>query len=179
MCSAAQLGVAHCPCSGTADAAEYATAVRHAEEALGGRPHLVADVLHDKMMQLADQQRFEEAAAARDRLTALVGAARRFHLVDALRRAGRAEISDGRSIWIVEGARLTDATRIGSAGRDLPVPPPDAAESAVLSRHQIDEALCLARFCDKRAEQLTVQCSGDWLFPISDRLPRLRGLATP
>ncbi|MGA7756696.1 MAG: DEDD exonuclease domain-containing protein [Ilumatobacteraceae bacterium] len=179
VCSAAQLGVAHCPCSGTADAIEYAAAVQLAEEALDGRPHRVADVLHDKMMQLARQQRFEEAAAARDRLTALVGAARRFHLVDALRRAGRAEISDGQSIWIVDGARLTDATRIGSAGRTLPVSPPEAAESAVLSRHQIDEALCLARFCDKRAEQLTVRCSGDWLFPVSDRLPQLRGLATP
>jgi DNA polymerase-3 subunit epsilon len=179
MCSAAQLGVAHCPCSGTADAADYTAAVQLAVEALEGRPHRVAAVLHDKMMQLADQQRFEEAAAARDRLTALVGAARRFHLVDALRRAGRAEISDDRSTWIVDGARLTDATRIGSVGRALPVPPPDAAEHAVLSRHQIDEALCLARFCDKRAERLTVRCSGEWLFPISDRLPQLRGLATP
>ncbi len=62
-CSAAQLGVAHCPCAGTADAAEYARAVEHAAAALSGHPHRVVELLHDKMMQLAHQQRFEEAAS--------------------------------------------------------------------------------------------------------------------
>jgi hypothetical protein len=48
----------------------------------------------------------------------------------------------------------------------------------VLSREQIDEALCLARFCDKRADRLTVRCSGTWAFPIGDRLPELSALVT-
>jgi hypothetical protein len=46
----------------------------------------------------------------------------------------------------------------------------------VLSREQIDEALCLARFCDKRADLLAVRCSGTWAFPIGDRLPELAAL---
>jgi DNA polymerase III subunit epsilon len=179
VCSAAQLGVALCPCSGTADAAEYAAAVEHAVAALTGQPHGVAALLHDRMMRLAHEQRFEEAASTRDRLTALLGAARRFHLVDALRSAGRAQITDGASTWTIERGQLVDAVRHGTAGRALPVDADEADDAAVLSRHQIDEALCLARFCDKRAARLTVSCSGDWRFPVSDRLPQLPGLATP
>ena len=179
VCSAAQLGVALCPCSGTADPAEYAVAVEHARAALTGRPHGVAASLHDKMMRLANEQRFEEAAATRDRLTALLGAAKRFHLVDALRGAGRAEISDGTSTWTIERAQLVDAARIGTVARALPVAADDPSADTVVSRHQIDEALCLGRFCDKRAARLTVTSTGEWRFPISDRLPQLPGLATP
>jgi DNA polymerase-3 subunit epsilon len=178
-CSAAQLGVAQCPCAGTADAAEYARAVEHAAAALSGHPHRVVELLHDKMMQLAHQQRFEEAAGVRDRLTALVGAAKRFHLVAALRSAGRVEVTYGESTWTIERAQLIDAVKSASVSRALPVAAPEISGTGVLSRHQIDEALCLARFCDKRAAQLTVQCSGEWTFPISDRLPQLPGLATP
>ena len=43
----------------------------------------------------------------------------------------------------------------------------------MLAREQIDEALCLARFCDKRADRLAVRCSGTWAFPIGDRVPEL------
>ena len=77
---------------------------------------------------------------------------------------------DHRPWWLI------DATRIGTPGRALPIPPPEAATAAVLSREQIDEALCLARFCDKRVDRLTVSCSGTWVFPIGDRLPELSAL---
>ena len=72
--------------------------------------------------------------------------------------------------------RLLDATHTGAPGRALPIPPPEASTAAVLSREQIDEALCLARFCDKRADRLSVNCSGTWAFPIGDRLPDLSAL---
>ena len=174
-CSAAQLGVAHCPCAGTADPAEYAAVVELATTALTGEPHVVADRLHDKMMQLAQQQRFEEAALVRDRLTTLIGAAKRAQLVDALRAAGRVRITRGDSTWIVDDARLVDAARAGTAGRALPVPAPEPpAPGGVLSREHIDEALCLARFCEKHADRLTVECTGIWRFPISSGLPVVR-----
>jgi len=174
-CSAAQLGVAHCPCAGTADPAEYAAVVELATTALTGEPHVVADRLHDKMMQLAQQQRFEEAALVRDRLTTLIGAAKRAQLVDALRAAGRVRITRGDSTWIVDDARLVDAARAGTAGRALPVPAPEPpAPGGVLSREHIDEALCLARFCEKHADRLTVECTGIWRFPVSSGLPVVR-----
>jgi DNA polymerase-3 subunit epsilon len=178
-CSAAQLGVAQCPCAGVADATEYAAAVDLARLALTGSPHRVVAILEDKMARLASQQRFEEAAAVRDRISALVGAARRHRLVEALRAAEVAEVGDGRSRWTIDRARLVDAVREGTVSRAMPVPPPEPACGAVLSRHQIDEALCLARFCEQRADRLSVTCTGRWLFPVSDQLPQLRGAATP
>ena len=85
----------------------------------------------------------------------------------------------GESTWIIDRGRLLDATRAGAAGRALPIPPPEAATTDVLSRGQIDEALCLARFCDARAERLVVRCSGIWTFPIGDRIPDLAALVAP
>jgi DNA polymerase-3 subunit epsilon len=178
VCSAAQLGVALCPCSGTADPAAYARAVDAAASALVGDPRLVVERLRDRMLELAAAQRFEEAAATRDRTSALLGAVRRHLLVDALCTAERAEVTYGESTWIIDRGRLIDATRTGQVGRALPVPPPEPGVAAVLSREQIDEALCLARFCDKRAERLAVRCSGSWTFPIGDRLPDLATLVT-
>jgi hypothetical protein len=58
------------------------------------------------------------------------------------------------------------------------VPPPEPCATDVLTREQIDEALCLARFCDARAERLVVRCSGTWTFPIGHRVPDLGTLAT-
>jgi DNA polymerase III subunit epsilon len=168
-CSAAQLGVAQCPCAGAADVAAYAAGVELARRALSGDARAITGRLEDKMFALAGQQRFEEAAAARDRLAALHGAARRRQLVDALSAAGRAEITLGESTWIIDRVQLVDSLRAGSAGRALPVAAPDAPDAdAVLTRHQIDEALCLARFCQKHADRLSVRCSGTWRFPISD-----------
>jgi DNA polymerase-3 subunit epsilon len=177
VCSAAQLGVALCPCSGTADPAAYAVAVDAAARALAGDPRLVVDRLRDRMLDLAGAQRFEEAASTRDRLSALLGAVRRQLLVEALRSAGQVEIALGESTWIIDRGRLLDATRAGAAGRALPIPPPDAPTGAVVGREHIDEALCLARFCDARSEQLIVRCSGVWQFPLGSRIPDLASLA--
>jgi DNA polymerase III subunit epsilon len=178
-CSAAQLGVAQCPCAGAADAVTYAAAVDVARLALTGSPHRVVEILQDKMTQLAAHQRFEEAATVRDRISALVGAARRHRLVDALQRAGVVELSDGSCRWTIDHGRLVDAARAGTVSRALPVPPPEPSGGGVVSRHEIDEALCLARFCEKRAGRLTVRSTGDWLFPVSGQLPPWPGAATP
>jgi DNA polymerase-3 subunit epsilon len=160
--------VANCPCAGTADKTEYAAAVDLATRAFLNDPEPVADRLRDKMTQLAAQQRFEEAATTRDRLSALYEATYRREMVDALRHAGRAEITLGDTTWIIERAQLIDAFRRGIAGPALPVAAPvPPIDGKVLSRSHIDEALCLARFYNKRANQLTIKCTGTWLFPIS------------
>lgn len=176
VCSAAQLGVAHCPCSGTADPAEYARAVEVTRRAMTGDPAIVVDRLHDKMAALAGQQRFEEAATLRDRLQALLGAVKRHRLVETLRSADRAQISVAGTTWIVEHARLVDVTREGSATKALPVEPPEAVPLGTpLSREMIDEALVLAKFFEKHAESTLATCTGDWDFPVAanDRIPPL------
>ncbi len=179
-CSPAQLGVAMCPCTGRADAGEYSRAVDAVAAALCGDPRAVVERLHRKMVTLAAEQRFEEAATLRDRLQALIGASRRHLLVDALRTAGQVDITLGANTWHVDRARLIDTSTAGGAdgavGRALPVPPPEPCTSPVLPRDAVDEALCLARFCDKQAGRLQVCSSGAWTFPIGDRLPDLGAL---
>ena len=177
MCSAAQLGVAHCPCSGTAEPAQYAIAVEVARRAMTGDPAIVVDQLTDKMARLAGQQRFEEAALLRDRLQALLGAVKRHRLVETLRSADRAQVTVKGTTWIIEHARLVDVTQDGSTSRALPVAPPAAVPLGTpLSRDMIDEALVLAKFFERNADSTRALCTGDWDFPVAanDTIPHLR-----
>lgn len=168
-CSAAQLGVAMCPCAGQADPRDYADAVNVAARAIDGQAEAVVAPLTVKMMALAGQQRFEEAALVRDRIAALTAATQRQRLADALRRAGTVELRRGTTSWTIEGARLVDVTIRDEVGRALPVAPPAAPEPGrPLARDQVDEALCLARFCERHAARLEVlSVTGDWTFPVS------------
>ena len=176
VCSAAQLGVAHCPCAGSVGAEEYAAVVDQARRVLTGEPDLAVERLHTKMASLAHQRRFEEAAAVRDRLSALLGAVRRQQLVESLRDAGCAEVRHRDTTWVVHRARLVDVRTEGRLTAALPVPaPPDLDPAQPMPRLHVDEALCLARFFDKRAGTLDVSCDGVWRFPVesSDAVPPL------
>ncbi|BAN02223.1 DEDD exonuclease domain-containing protein [Ilumatobacter coccineus] len=167
VCSAAQLGVAHCPCSGTADAREYAACVEQAKRAMFGDPAYVVDALRSRMTDLAGQQRFEEAAMTRDRLSAVLGAIRRTSLLRALGEIGDAEVTLGDTTWVVSAGRLVDVRAAGRLTAALPIEALDVIESGrPTPRVHADEALCLAKFFDKRAEQLHVSCSGAWSFPV-------------
>jgi hypothetical protein len=167
VCSAAQLGVSHCPCAGTVEPGRYRSVVDAARTAMQGDHQVVVEPLRGRMAEQAAQQRFEEASVTRDRLSAWLSAVRRRQLVDALVDAERVEIRDGDSTWLIEHARLLDATTMGQPGRDMPVPPPAAiTPGQVVPASQIDESLCLARFCDARAERISVVCTGRWEFPL-------------
>lgn len=167
-CSPCQLGVSQCPCAGAADAATYQAAVSAARQAFSGRPFVVVDQLSARMFALAAKHRFEEAAMVRDRLQALQYALRRQQLVQALRSAGQCEVRRSGTTWVIDDARLVDVTVADAVGRALPVGPPDVARAGMpLAPHQIDEALCLARYFHKHASRLEVSgCSGTWQFPL-------------
>jgi DNA polymerase-3 subunit epsilon len=180
-CTSAQLGISACPCAGLADADRYRETVAGACKVLAGDPSSISELLVQRMASLAAQQRFEEAAMARDRMAALLGALKRHELVRALRRAGRFELTDGQITWTIDQARLVDVSVHGRVTGALPVGAPDPApEHGPLNRHQIDEALCLARHIDRHidrhGDRLRLQrCSGTWEFPlaVSDQVPRL------
>lgn len=176
-CGSAQLGVAMCPCAGDADRARYDAAVELVRRTFAGDASIVAEHMTIRMTELAAAQRYEEAALVRDRLSALLGAVRRQQLTDALRAAGRCVVRRGDRTWVIDDARLVDASIRGEVGRALPVDPPDApVPDRPLTRDHIDEALTLAKHFDKHAASLTVlECTGEWRFPISasDQLPRL------
>ena len=145
-CVAAQLGVAACPCAGLADRRSYDDAVGAAAAAMEGRPDAVVERLTDRMTALAAGQRYEEAATARDRLSALDGAVRRTRQMESLLSRGRFEATRGDVTWVIDRARLVDVRVAGSTAGALPAPPPDPPDPGrPLPRTLADEALVLAR----------------------------------
>ncbi len=145
-CAAAQMGVAACPCAGLADRHRYDDAVALAVEAIEGRPEAVAERLTARMTALAADQRYEEAALARDRLSALDGAIRRTRQMAELLARGSFEISRGDITWVVDRARLVDVRVAGSTAGALPAAPPaPPIPGHPLPRTLADEALVLAR----------------------------------
>ena len=69
---------------------------------------------------------------------------------------------------MVDQGRLVDVTQRGAIGRALPVEPPaPTALGTPLPRESIDEALVLAKFFEKRADDLLATCTGDWDFPVA------------
>lgn len=98
-CALLDLGRCTGPCQGLVDEAVYARHVEAARVAMTTDPEALHSVLRTRIDQLAQDERFEEAAAARDRLGAFLRAAARYqqvtslaripHLVAAARPAGR------------------------------------------------------------------------------------------
>ena len=174
-CSAAQLGVAQCPCAGAADARTYSTAVESTVRAMRGDADPIIASLVARMTDLASTQRFEEAALVRDRTQALAAAVRRRRLTDAVRSLGRCIVDQGGVTWVIDGGRLvevgtgaTTASFGSSVAGSLPIEPPDETPlPAPLECGAVDEALVLAKFLDRHASRLTVrQCTGNWTFPV-------------
>ena len=165
-CSAAQLGVAPCPCTGLADVAAHDRAVQSVTEAMRGETGHLIESLGARMGALAAQQRFEEAAAVRDRLNTAIDAARRVNLVNVLRAAGRCRIAVGNVVHSIDdGILVTGALLPADSPASEPVDP-DA------------ERLLLARLLQRAAVSGSIQVietDGSWGFPIDDvgldRLP--------
>ncbi len=143
-CAMAQLGVALCPCDGTLTSEEYSPVVELIREGVTARPELLLQPLAERMERLAAEQRFEEAAAVRDRHRALARALERRRAWQALRDAGTIEVlGSGGERVLIRGGRLVHSWK-GASGPPLvaldaedvaPTPvPPDAlvAEEAHL-----------------------------------------------
>ena len=103
-CVSAQLGVAACPCRGHIDEATYAEFVATVRRALTSEPDVALAPLAARMHRLADEERFEEAAATRDRLEALARALQRRRTVAMWRGVERLVVDcDGQRVEIRYG----------------------------------------------------------------------------
>lgn len=191
-CTAAQLGVATCPCSGDIDAERYAPLVEAVVRGLTDEPALLLEPLHARMVTLAGQTRFEEAAAVRERAAALTGAMTRHHRLTALHAAGHvrvevpgeggAELVHGRlvSAWGPDGAR--PATPLPGAelpGLDVtgvlwPHPGPAPEPGALVPSELADELTCVLRWLDDRRGRVRV-LEGD--PSVVERPPKLPSFA--
>lgn len=177
-CTAAQLGVSTCPCSGAIGEAEYGALVDGLVHALTCDPAALLDPLTERMEALALAERYEEAADVRDRAAALARVLARQRRLDALRRSGRVQIElpgaggvelrHGRLArsWGPPEAERAGATLalpfpVGPSGDDpgdgdepgegLLSPGPGPALGEPVARHQVDELVCVARWLDATA----------------------------
>ena len=192
-CTAAQLGVAMCPCSGGVSAEDYARIVERAVRGLTTEPELLLAPLAERLAQLAADERFEEATDVRDRADALASALRRQRRFDALRRAGRLrlELPDGSGAEL-ESGRLLRAWAPNPAPDALPFERPDpvAHEGAStdphvplppLPRELADELACVAAWIEQRAHELNLEhCDGEFAsaFPAVASFRPRRGDST-
>lgn len=185
VCSAAQLGVAHCPCSGLADKADYDAVVSFIVDAIERSPEALIDRLHDRIIALAAAQRFEEAAETRDRALALLAALSRQRSTTNVRRAGRMAVSHGDVRYVIDGGVLVDVEVAGRLFQPLDglridlgglLDPPETSPPPLpLGRGESDEVAAVSRHLADAPELVLEQCEGEWssAFP---RLPELRRL---
>jgi DNA polymerase III subunit epsilon len=182
-CTSAQLGVAHCPCAGEVDEGAYLTVVDHVRRGLTGEPRLLLDPLADRIAALASQQRFEEAAAVRDRAAALSDAITRTRRFDALRATGhlRLELPGGHQAELEHGILRSSTApgalpgTAGPIGRGLVDEPPAVGPPGTpLPPEAAHELLATAGFLDRYAGRVRItDLSGRWASPLP-RLPSFR-----
>ncbi|MCU1364698.1 MAG: dnaQ [Ilumatobacteraceae bacterium] len=171
-CTAAQLGIAECPCSGTADIARYADAVEMVKRGLGGDPDVLLAPLRERMLGLARGHRFEEAAGVRDRAQALAGAIKRQRMIDHLRHAQQVDLHIGGIRFEFDHGRLVHSGVDGTLSLGLALAPPETSPlHAPLNRNAVDETLCIARYLEANSQRVTLlRCTGEWSQPVH-RLP--------
>jgi DNA polymerase-3 subunit epsilon len=126
-CALADIGRCAAPCDGRSDPERYGELVRGLLSSLS-TPAGLLGTLEARMDALARQERFEEAALARDRLRALVEAIRRDRTQRWLVGAGELRLrdGDGAEIRLVGGS----LTRGSKAGGNSPIPTPCPRERA-------------------------------------------------
>jgi DNA polymerase-3 subunit epsilon len=145
--------VAVCPCRGQIDDDGYAAIADRVRVGIESEPAILLEPLETRMATLSTTERFEEAAATRDRLAALSRAIARKRMVEQLRATrllvvdgpeGRLELTHGR-------LDLRDAPETAAA----PVPVYDPTLPP--GRDEIDELLVTARHLAKRAAALRLE----------------------
>lgn len=165
-CTAAQIGVSVCPCSGEISEHAYAAIVDKAVSALEHHPERLLGSLRERMLDLSSQQRFEEAAEVRRRASALSGALRRHRQVESLRSAGRITLEvAGQGTTTLNRGRLIEEHETIAASATQPRP-----VLAVATKEEIDELWCVASWFESQAHTLRlVHCD----HPLSSPYPCL------
>jgi DNA polymerase-3 subunit epsilon len=178
-CVLAEMGRCGAPCLGpdhgesVEDYAAHAGAYR---AAVAGDPSAVVDALTGRIAALAGSERFEDAAAQRDRLTAFVRAASRLQRLSSLTGvpqlvAARPTAELGWEVAVVRSGRLVAAgtiprgahpapyvdALIATAETVLPGPGPLPAATA-------EEVECVLRWLDQPGTRL-VRLEGTWASP--------------
>lgn len=181
-CAEAQIGVAMCPCSGEVDPGTYAVQVRRVVDGLTTRPELLVTPLRERMEAMARAERFEEAAAARDRLGALLDALRRQRRLDSLRSCERlvVEVDSGERAELRQGI-LWQMWPAEAEAQLAPIPRPVEMQPSTipapgepLGADMSDELSCVASWLDLHAGRVRLHRAEGVLASSFPRLPDLR-----
>ena len=176
-CVLAEMGRCGAPCSGAQSVQDYAVVVEQAAQVIGGDSREVVAALRERMRVLSGQERYEDAAAVRDRLVHLIRAAARAQRIAPLANsaeivAARPGLQGGWEIICVRFGRLA-ATTVAPRGGDpgvyiqamaasaenvSPSPGPAASASA-------EETEKVLRWLDSPGVRL-VTIEGEWTCPV-------------
>ena len=185
------MGRCGAPCEGHESAPAYAVHARTVRETFHGDVRPVLGRLEERIARLAEASRYEDAAAHRDRLAALLLVAARMQRLTALARlpelvAARPTAAGGWELVVVRHGRLA-ATGVVAPG----VPPRpaigalvDVAERVLpgpgpTPRAHAEEMDCVLRWLDQTGVRL-VEVDGSWWSPAfgagsqRDRFAQLR-----
>ncbi|GAC1324572.1 MAG: DEDD exonuclease domain-containing protein [Mycobacteriales bacterium] len=176
-CVLAEMGRCGAPCTGAEDVAGYAEHAESARRAIRTDPGVVVSALAARIRRLGDQQRFEDAAAYRDRLGAFVRAAARLQRLSALAGcrllvAARPARAGGWELAVVTHGRLTAAGVVPPGAAPQPyvdalvtsaevVAPPDGGPTPCASAEEME---CVLRWLEAPGARL-VRLDGEWSSP--------------
>ncbi len=172
-CASAQMGLARCPCDGRLDPDSYRTVVDRLVTAMDGAPHLLLEPLAERMTRLAEEQRYEEAAWARDRHDALVRSLQRSWQWRALAGAGWLELehADG-TVAVIDHGTLVETRPAHRPPRLDHSPTVMTSMPSVPPSVELAEEVALVwRWLEANPVKL-VECTGTLSYPL-ERARRL------
>jgi DNA polymerase-3 subunit epsilon len=190
-CALAEMGRCGAPCAGQESSDDYAAHVEAVRQAFLTDPSELVAALERRISRLASAQRYEEAAAHRDRLGAFVRAAARAQRISALAGcpeivAARPSADLGWEVVLIRHGRLA-----GTAGVPRGIDPWPTVEALRGSgevvvadgtpRASAEESDCLLRWLDADDARL-VAVEGTWTCPARGAgawLERLDRAASP
>ncbi|MEN8234534.1 MAG: DEDD exonuclease domain-containing protein [Actinomycetota bacterium] len=166
-CSFGQLGTALCPCEGSVEPEKYAAVVDQLRAGIAENPALLLTPLRERMARLASQQRFEDAADARDRYQALARAL--------VRRRTWQSMSVCGTLWMEDetgdGAVVSHGRLVASWNDRTPLPlvatedPPDEIPEVPEAVADAEEAHLVWRWLDRDGVRI-VQSTGTLALPL-------------
>ena len=154
VCSAARLGLAECPCSGSADASAYGAIVDTVARTLNGDAEEVVGLLTKRMNVHSQNQRFEEAAFVRDRIETLGKTLNRQAQANALREGGLQDITHEGVVYRIDQGVLVETLSSGEPCTAVTLALPTTLEHLRAVLHVpvdesptdiLDEVMCMAR----------------------------------
>jgi DNA polymerase-3 subunit epsilon len=124
-CALAGMGRCAAPCEGGVSREDYAPTAAAAKELLVGTARPLLEAARRRMASLSAQQRYEEAAAHRDRATSFVRAAARMQRLAALAAcaqlvAARPGFAGGWDLAVVRHGRLAGASTVPVGAAPMP-----------------------------------------------------------